>query len=361
MKRWLITPGNAANDQSSAFGKAYSDVAEIAQTQGYQLLTITPFQVDETSDAVLISRIDGLTAGVSADDFLVYQYPTFLGARFDYTFVDHLRARGARVILFIHDVFALFLSADGKGYHDMDFFNHADLLITHGSQMTRWLRDHDVTTPMVDKPLFDYLLPEKNNIAHEIPQRRLVITGNLLKSQDLTHWESNTPLDAYGRTSIVGVDGVEQHMSLSPQITYHGALLQDELLSQLPKNAFGLVWDSDVPVAPFSNVNFYGFYKHYNKYNNPHKASLYLAMGLPLVVWQEAAIAKLVLDYNLGFTIQAPSEIDARLSALTDEKLSHYSKQAQFFSALLRAGYFTRQALLDAEKSILFKLLERRE
>jgi hypothetical protein len=102
---------------------------------------------------------------------------------------------------------------------------------------------------------------------------------------------------------------------------------------------FGLVWDgSEVDRCA-------GAAGRYMRYNAPHKLSLYLALGLPVVVWSEAAAARLVLDHRIGVTVRSLRElgdIPARLAA------SDYRQMAANAVALgrhVRGGAFLRKAL----------------
>ena len=357
MKRWITNV--VVNSKNNAFGKAYTDIAEIAKGMSYEVLNIMPYSDSEDADDALISRIDGITAGVLPGDMVVYQYPSFDGARFDENFIDRMKVRGITVTVFIHDVFALFLSADGSGFHDMNLFNKADYVITHGHKMSKWLEEHGVKTPMITKNLFDYLIDEPEAKIENELKKELVVCGNLLKSPFLVEWNSETPLTAYGPASIVGRDGISQKMPLAEKVDYKGQLSQDELLRAIPKDKFGLAWDTDMPENMFENANFYGFFKNYTRYNNPHKISLYLTMGMPVIVWHESAVAELVEKYHLGLTIYSLSEIDARIQALSEEDLERFKQAANQFSRLLRNGFFTRKALEEIEEKILLNHWEK--
>ena len=46
------------------------------------------------------------------------------------------------------------------------------------------------------------------------------------------------------------------------------------------------------------------------RFNNPHKLSLYVALGLPVIVWREAAIAEFVLKQGIGITVSDLLELN---------------------------------------------------
>ncbi|EQC81107.1 Glycosyltransferase [Enterococcus sp. HSIEG1] len=113
----------------------------------------------------------------------------------------------------------------------------------------------------------------------------------------------------------------------------------------MEKNGFGLAWDDKLPAG--------GDYQQYTKYNAPHKISLYLSLGIPVIVWQQAAIAEMVQKLGLGIVIAGIEEIDHKLGELTDEEMLRMKNNVLSFSCLLRSGIFTRTALVDSEVKIL--------
>ena len=67
---------------------------------------------------------------------------------------------------------------------------------------------------------------------------------------------------------------------------------------------FGLIWDGT------GVDSCEGLYGHYMRFNSPHKLSLYVALGLPVIVWREAAIADFVLKQGIGVTVGNLLELD---------------------------------------------------
>ena len=86
--------------------------------------------------------------------------------------------------------------------------------------------------------------------------------------------------------------GVGYEKQNKNNICYHGSFDPDELPFVL-EGSFGLVWDGD------SAETCSGVYGQYLKVNNPHKCSLYLATGLPVIVWKESTVARIVKKQSL--------------------------------------------------------------
>ena len=66
--------------------------------------------------------------------------------------------------------------------------------------------------------------------------------------------------------------------------------------------------------------------KNYTKYNNPHKLSCYMAAGLPVIVWEKAAISKFVKDNNIGYTIKKIDDINTLDFSDLKEKAENVKK-----------------------------------
>ena len=263
---------------------------------------------------------------------VVYQYPSYNGAHFDRMFLQRMKQRGIYTILFIHDAEML------RGKVDFDeaaLFNEATLLIVHSQAMQTALVERGVIRKMVQKPFFDYRHKEVS-VSHERPEKRVVFAGNLAKTLFLQQWPNRTEILVYGE---------KNDRPFGANVHYCGVFEQEELIRKMEKNGFGLAWDDKLPAS--------GDYQQYTKYNAPHKISLYLSLGIPVIVWQQAAIAEMVQKLGLGIVIAGIEEIDHKLGELTDEEMLRMKNNVLSFSCLLRSGIFTRTALVDSEVKIL--------
>lgn len=124
-------------------------------------------------------------------------------------------------------------------------------------------------------------------------------------------------------------------------IHYHGSFLADEIPYHL-KGGFGLVWDGD------SAETCNGAWGEYLRYNNPHKTSLYLACGIPVIIWENAVLAGFVIDHNVGITVKSLTEIDDTISKLTDEEYRQMKESAVYLSKSIRRGHYIKSALIKA-------------
>ena len=121
--------------------------------------------------------------------------------------------------------------------------------------------------------------------------------------------------------------------------------MPDELIKNLI-GKYGLVWDGD------SIETCSGGKGEYLKINNPHKLSLYLAVGLPVIIWDEAAEAEFVLRENVGFTIKSLYELPEKMESISDNDYKIMKKNAEIVGARLRNGEYMTRALKKAEEKI---------
>ena len=85
------------------------------------------------------------------------------------------------------------------------------------------------------------------------------------------------------------------------------------------------------------------------RYNTPHKISLYLSSGIPVIVWKEAAIAEFIANNNVGITISSLDELDKVLDTVTVTDYKVLRENCIKVAKKLRRGNY----LLSAEEELL--------
>ena len=81
----------------------------------------------------------------------------------------------------------------------------------------------------------------------------------------------------------------------------------------------------------------------YLKYNNPHKLSLYMASGLPVIVWKKSAIAEFVLSNNVGIAVDSIFEIKDNINKITDEQYADMRKNYLLYKNVYVTGIILRK------------------
>ncbi|QGM24547.1 hypothetical protein GJV51_00455 [Leuconostoc mesenteroides subsp. mesenteroides] len=337
MTTWM-TDIIQATDSGATF-KARNDISKFSEQLGLRRLPI--FRYDATLESLdaLHARIDGITAGVKAGDTVYYQFPTYNGVQFEKTFMQHMHIRQVNLVAVLHDV--EFLRFPSTTYFDeITYLNNFDVVIVHNYRMGTVLKEYGLKTNTVNLDIFDYSVnvqvPNRKKI-----EKKIIIAGSLNKSAYLKNWSYKIPIIAYGK---------QPSYPISNQVDYRGVLSPNQIVQKLP-SGFGLVWD--VNTSQYENS------EEYAKYNNPHKVSLYIASGLPVIVKRGTAIAAIVQTYNLGIIIDSLDELEEKMHQLTKRQLAGIMIQVNHFKMLLTTGFYTKHAIMETEFQIAMGYPER--
>ena len=233
-----------------------------------------------------------------------------------------------KVYYIIHDLESLRLFKNDANYlvEEINRLNEADGLVSHNSTMTKWLRENGVKTKISNLEIFDYLT---ENVAPKSSsyEKTLCYAGNLQKSDFLIN--KFYPIDVYGPNP---------KKKYPNTVSYKGVFTPEELPKHLKEN-FGLIWDGN----RIDECN--GVYGEYMKYNNPHKVSLYLSSGLPVIIWEKAALAEFVSKHQAGIVVESLAQLQDRLGSLTEEEYLNLRHNAQLVSEKLRKGHYVVEAV----------------
>lgn len=341
MKNYLV---NIDDPQMNGGQKAKNDITRFLTKEDFTELNIPVIihPEDRSLKAKICKFKDGFITipkeikRIKDADNIVFQYPiysSFIMKRLIPTIKKHTHAN---LIIVIHDIEGIRMFQNGSYQQDeMDILNAADLIISHNQFMTNWLNQQHVNAKIVNLNLFDYYNPQPLNTNHAF-NKSVVFAGNLAKSEFLPKFNPDFPL------TLFGPNPADKYPS---NVSYQGNFDPDELPAHLTQN-FGLVWDGT------SVTTCDGTYGHYLKYNNPHKTSLYLSSGLPVIIWKEAALARFIVKNNVGFAVDSLNEIHDRLNQMTTEDYQTMKQNTINVAEKLRSGYFIKTAMRTALKEL---------
>ena len=131
---------------------------------------------------------------------------------------------------------------------------------------------------------------------------------------------------------------------------YVGSFKPEELPGHL-KGRFGLVWDGPQANTCAGNTG------NYLRYNDPHKTSLYLTAGLPVIVWNEAAVADFVKENKVGLLITDLSDLEEKLCDISETEYDDMCCATKNISDKLRNGYYFYKALDECLRYINLSLI----
>jgi hypothetical protein len=319
--------------QKTAWTKARQDVQVITAAEGFVPLAL-PASLASWAWPPFLSQ---LGQRVGEGGTVLVEYP-FEQRRRIYPLWAWCRLKGVRLLVLIHDLHALRFGAPTS--REIAILRLFDGLISHNPAMSRWLRGSGIDQPVADLQLFDYLLAQEPRAWHETHWEgplKVVCAGNLSHPKARYIYDKALAQLQGVELSLFGAFFEPERMPPSP-VRYHGVFDPDTPALD-GRYHFGLVWDGE------SAHGVQGHYGHYMRYNNPHKVSLYAALGLPVVVWEEAALAPWVLAQGVGVAIgdlRELADIRERLSPADHARMALRMARLQ---AQVTQGRFLRQAL----------------
>lgn len=276
-----------------------------------------------------------------------FKHP-FYGFRLTYLWISFIRKwKGCRFIVLIHDINSLRkggnnytkeINSTGR-FADNQLLKQFDAVICHNDRMKEYLVSlGHRADKIICLEIFDYLTEVNVSDRSLSGVPSIAIAGNLGEKKSGYIYKLDFPKDIltvhlYGR----GFEASEA----SANLVYHGSFEPEELPQYLTGD-FGLVWDGISIETCAGNTG------QYLRYNNSHKLSLYLASNMPVIVWDEAAMAEFVLSKNLGFTVKSLAEIPERINALSPSQYQEMCEAARKEGEKLRNGYYTKKAIEQA-------------
>ena len=329
MNRFIIEFQNGEK-LADAGTKASADISTILVENGYRKLFF------KTCGGSLLKQISEIFSSsikliVSAKrgSLVIYQYPIYSKKGiFAFQFVRALlRMKGCRVVAFIHDLISA-RSGFKQKEEEVAELNKNDMLIVHSPQMEAWLKYAGCHKPCVKLGLFDYLVGKSNesprSLSYTITYAGILSnskSGFIYQLKDITR-DSQIRFLLYGRN--------DSKDSFGEGIEYSGLFSPDDVSSL--QGSWGLVWDGS------SIDDLEGQTGVYQKINSPHKASLYLVAGLPLIVSSQAATAKIVVDNKLGITVNSLADLEKRISSVTEEDYADMIAHVNAYAKRLKTG-----------------------
>ena len=346
----LIQIVERGTGEAHAGGKAPLDVSEIAARRGFRRLTV----LRRTSKRAWMRRCFAVlwtvqsvfcSMKVPRGSVVLAQFPSvYLKGRLGYWFLSLLaKRRRARIVTVVHDVDLLRFGTEDAVAGDFAsrIMALSDALVVHNQRMADWFAGRGFPRGrLIPLGIFDYLTDSGSGCdaaerAEAGDFRRVIVAGNLrvgkagylarLKEVSDVHWLLYGP--SYDAERCGGGN-----------VEYMGCHPADELPARLD-GGFGLVWDGD------SVETCAGGYGEYLRYNSPHKLSLYLASGIPVVIWKEAAEADLVVREGVGLPVASLRDVGAAMRGISAGDYAAMRRRARVFGRRLRNGEFIGAAL----------------
>lgn len=317
-----------------AGNKARNDVERLFQQNHLQGLF--PYLVKENSSNLTkaLNTYKELRKVMKSDKIFI-QYPLPIGYNWLLPYILQKR----KCILLIHDLVALRIQKDDS--KEIRYFNKSEFVIVHNDIMANYLFKRGVNKSKVySLKLFDYLTAFPVVKSHENDEDLVCFAGNLTKSKFIYSLPENVLKQG---VSIFGMNYDERQINKG--LIYRGAFDSEEIHLKLC-GRYGLIWDGE------SCDTCSGNYGSYMRYNNPHKLSMYIAAGMPVIVWDESAIAHFVIENKIGFVVSSLAEIEIKANTISKIQYREMTENVLHIQKLMVKGYYLSRiiAKIDSRK-----------
>lgn len=330
-------------DGKTAGSKARKDVETILKSKGFEHIVL--YHSGEGRLKVIHNfwgALFSIMKKVKRGDICFFEHPylpsiysTLLGK-----FAKILMKKNKVItVLLIHDLNSVRLNRPSLK-KEIKQLNNYRYVIVHNSQMLSFLQENGCCSKLLNLEVFDYLVEHREKQKEECND--IAIAGNLCKEKSGYIYSlgeiSGLSFGLYG----VGLDT----KNITNNLIYHGAFDPD-VLPFVINGRWGLVWDGD------SIHTCEGLCGEYLRLNNPHKLSLYLAAGIPVIVWSNSAAALFVEENNVGIWVENLSELEDAIERVTPKMYAILCENVLKIGRKITSGNYLKSKLEIITKAIV--------
>lgn len=327
-------------NEFNASSKARNDVSVFVKQNGYETLGVndkTRIRNNKIAKSFLAFKLFAkIFITLGKKDILFIQTSEMLLK----PILAIKRIKRFKVVYLIHDLFSLRYNevASRQSHaeeikHDMDMLSQCDYVIAHNPTMISRLKENGCRANLISLDIFDYATdyPARQRKHNDKEKWVVAFAGYIPKSQFLNTLDKQSL--SYNMNVYGGPSGEFK------QLNYRGKVEPEQLPSVI-EGHFGLIWEGSYDLSTQDN---------YTMLNNPHKMSMYIVAGLPIIAWNESASAKFVEKHNIGFSVASLSEIENRLKNIDSKQYDTYVANCMVLRNDLINGKHVSNALAQCE------------
>ncbi len=297
-----------------AAGKAKIDCEFALKNLGFKNLGFTQSSIPNSTIGT-IKNFFGISYALLRLPFkstICTQYPN---NKFRKLILTVARLKKCKIITIVHDVKSL----KGRAEHiekELAQIILSDVIIVHNNSMKQWFLENNTPIPIIVLGVFDYVSKHKpnQNLSNIIgKQYNIAYAGGFSKGKNSYIYDFDILENHNYCLKLYGVGFNSNNRKIAEEksvIEYLGSFPSDQIAYSI-KADFGLIWDG------VSTTSCSGQYGAYLKYNNPHKTSLYILCGIPIIVWRSAAIATFVEEHKIGICVDNLKNLNSILGNLS--------------------------------------------
>lgn len=333
---------------NNAGNKAKTDIEQVMEAHGFRNVGLKQTRYTHVVMAFCATLFSVAKSCfcLRKGDVLVLQYPL----KKYYAFVCNMaHLRGCKVVTLIHDL-GSFRRKKLTIPQEIARLNHSDSIIVHSESMRDWLLEKGIKAKLQVLGIFDYLSDSRPSVSNALPQSpcRVVFAGALSSyHNDFLYKLANSP---HSYDIILYGSGFEPER-LQGTVENKGFVSSDDLIATA-EGEYGIVWYGD------SLEGGSGVLGEYLQYNAPHKISLYIRCGLPLVIWEKAGLASFVKKNNIGICVSSLTELENLFAQMDTDQYLEMKRNVLKIGEKLSEGFYCYQALRQACADLGVKIKE---
>lgn len=320
---------------NGAGNKAKTDIEQIMESHGFRNVGFRQTRYTNVVIAFCFTLFSVIKSVFSLrkGDVLVLQYPL----KKYYTFVCCIaHFRGCKVITIIHDL-GSFRGKRLTVSQEIARLDNSDCIIVHCEPMRNWLIEKGSKANIEILEIFDYLSEKQISYKNALVGQpyQAVFAGVLTSSHnDFLYLLANSSR-SYGLVLYGG--GLEQEKLLK-EVRYKGFVSSDDLI-ETAEGDFGIVWYGPTLEGGEGPLG------EYLQYNAPHKMSLYIRCGLPVVIWEKAGLASFVRKNGIGVCVGSLKELENIFAQMSVERYMELKNNVQGINEKISQGFYFYKAV----------------
>lgn len=330
--------------------KAPKDCETIMKKLGYNELLYRVVRSNNKAIAKVQKAISEVSLfRIPKKSVLIVEHPVYMKRNYISVLKRLKKIRKVKLVFIVHDLESIrkvLPDSDIYAARDYQMYEIADSIIVHNAVMKNYLVEECSVSEekVVELNVFDYLAEENQHLAHK-NERIVAIAGNLTAEKSgYIYSLINKNLQSVS-FNLYGANFDEQ-LCTGSNYSYKGIYDADVLPNQL-EGAYGLVWDGKCIDSCRGNTG------NYLRYNNPHKVSLYIAARMPIIIWKEAALARFVIDNNIGIAIDSLDDLEDAIRSVDEGKYEEFICNLNCLSQKVLSGKFLQGALQGALQKVV--------
>ncbi|MFR3186650.1 MAG: galactofuranosyltransferase [Phocaeicola sp.] len=321
---FIVDKYKGQNMSGGASYKAPHDILKITLKHGYteHKVSVSNYKSKVLIHLALIVKLLKIWFIYPSQTYLMIQYPC-INPRILYILLPFLRKFYLQAI--IHDINSI--RVDGHlSSAENEILSRFNELIVHTSNMKDYLqhvlKNKNIVYKVID--CFPYIAEADR--TNRCSGKAICFAGNIDKSLFIKDFiKENKDLNLYLYGSLK-----DKTIEKNSKVIYKG-IFNPNLVRGL-EGSWGLVWDGN------STMTCSGNWGQYLRIIAPHKFSLYIMAGLPLIVWKNSAMAELVEKKQIGITISSLSQISTVIEQITAEQYDTFCKNITYMQEILAKG-----------------------